>query len=478
MKPFRLITIIIALLSGAAMAQQGPFGDWQGEIGPGIIDLGIFVTLEGTPAAASGTLGIPVQGLFDFPLGDVTIDGDSLSFTMPDIPGDPVFEGLLAGDRIEGTFTQGGQPLPFFLERATETAGSAAPNARPQEPVPPFPYRSEEVRYASTGATLTGTLTLPDGDGPFAALLLITGSGPQDRDEQLAGHRPFLVIADQLTRAGYAVLRVDDRGMGGSSGSDSDASYADLLTDVLAGIRFLAAHDAIDADRIGLLGHSQGGYLAPGAALASDQVAFVIMLAGPAVSGMEVLELQNELIIGQTLRAADPDVSDAAVAAVVSEQITFLRELYRLLSGDDFEGARALLRQVIETSLEDVPADQLPPGEALEQIITAQIEGTVSRSMQSFLSFDPQPLLRQLTVPVLAIYGSLDLQVDALQSAGPLRESLAAAGNQDYSIEVLAGLNHLLQPATTGSVDEYALIPTTIDPGALQLITDWLQQRF
>lgn len=220
--------------------------------------------------------------------------GSRLSFGLRGVPDAPVFDGTVSGTgeaaRITGDFTQSGQTFPFTLERGAVQAVS-----RPQEPQPPFPYRSEAVSFQNGEVTLAGTLTLPAGEGPFAAVLFITGSGPQDRDETIARHRPFLLLTDTLTRAGYATLRVDDRGVGGSSGDLSRATYDDLTGDVLAGVASLRAHPAIDRERIGLFGHSEGGYLAPLAAARSDDVAFVIMMAGPAVPGEAVLRLQNHL---------------------------------------------------------------------------------------------------------------------------------------------------------------------------------------
>lgn len=468
-----LVTISLLFFATLALAQADPAGRWQGVIGPDSLDLKIRVTLQRDAGALAGTLDIPVQGLLEHPLADVTLSGSTLSFKLPGIPGDPQFAGEVTPERIEGEFTQSGQSFPFFLERSDDAAETAA-DLRPQEPRPPFPYRSEEVRYASLGATLAGTLTLPAGDGPFAALLLITGSGAQDRDETLLGHKPFLLLADQLTRAGYAVLRVDDRGVGGSSGSDADSSYADLLIDVLAGVRFLAKRSDIDASRIGLLGHSQGGYLAPAAAVATDDVAFVIMLAGPSVNGTDVLLLQNELLISTQLRAADPNVSDAVVAQMVGEQLVFLQEMHDRFAADDLPGARATMRALVTEQLADVPAEHQPSEEEIEFLV----DGSVNRSFQAFLLFDPQPLLRELTVPLLAIYGGRDLQVPPQQSVGPLEEALSAAGNPDYTIEVFPELNHLLQPAETGLPDEYGQITTTMDPAVLELLEEWLQARF
>jgi len=471
----RLIPLLIAVLLATAAAQPDPLGAWRGALGPGVIDLEIRVTIAADEAGTgfAGTIDIPAQGLFDFALGDVVLEGSDIAFVMPGVPGDPAFAGTLEGDRIEGTFTQGGQPLPFVLERDAEPVA-----LRPQEPQPPFPYLEEEVTFASGDVTLAGTLTLPPGDARVPAVLLITGSGPQDRNEEIVGHKPFLVIADHLTRAGYAVLRVDDRGVGGSTGSDGEATYQDLAGDVGAAIDLLKAHPRIDADAIGLFGHSQGGFLAPFVATERDDVAFVVLMAGPAVDGFSVLLVQNELLIDRALRALEPPMSDEEIEASIANQVAFVTELRDLLAAEDLEGARALVRTRIETEIAAAPEEQRPPADQLEALVAAQSDGVTAPVFRSFLLFDPQPYLRRLTVPTLAFFGSLDLQVDAAQSEGPMREALAAAGNDDATVITFEGLNHLMQPATTGLVDEYAAIPTTIDSIVLQTVGDWLQARF
>ncbi|MFU8889328.1 MAG: alpha/beta hydrolase family protein [Trueperaceae bacterium] len=470
----RLIPLLLALLAGLALGQADPAGAWRGALGPGLIDLEIRVAITADGGALAGTIDIPAQGLFGYPLAEFALDGSDIAFAMPGVPGDPAFAGVVEGDRIEGTFTQSGQALPFLLERDAEPAA-----LRPQEPQPPFPYLEEELTYASGDVTLAGTLTLPPGDARVPALLLITGSGAQDRNEEILGHKPFLVIADHLTRAGYAVLRVDDRGVGGSTGDDAAASYDELLGDVLAGVALLRDHPRVDPERVGLLGHSQGGFLAPAAALAADGgVAFVILMAGPAVDGFATLLAQNERIIEAAMRAADPAVSDEDVAAVVASQIAFLEALNPLLQAEDIDGARALVRERVETELAALPAEQRPDDATIEAMIAANQEGVIAPAFRAFLAFDPQPYLRQLTIPTLAFFGGLDLQVPAEQSEGPMREALAAAGNPDATVITFPGLNHLMQPATTGNVDEYGSIDVTIDPVVLETITTWLQARF
>ena len=210
----------------------------------------------------------------------------------------------------------------------------------------------------------------------------------------------------------------------------------------------------------------------------SDRVAFVILVAGPGVDGFQTLVLQNERIIGQAVRAQDPDASDEVVAQAIASQVAFLEALRPLLEAESYDAARTLVRERIESEVAAATAEQRPDEATLAEIIAAQQAATTNPSFRAFLAFDPQPYLRTLTVPILALFGELDVQVIPEQSVGPMREALAAAGNTDATVVVLPGLNHLMQPATTGGIDEYGVIETTFDEGALALITDWLTERF
>lgn len=458
----RLSLVGIAALSTAWA--QTLAGTWQGSIELPGTPLAIGVTLVEGADVVTGTIDIPAQDIDDLPLTDVARSGNSLSFGLEGVPGAPVFDGTVAGTgsaaRIAGTFTQSGQRFPFSLER-----GVVAAAARPQEPEPPFPYRSEAVRLQNGAVTLAGTLTLPEGEGPFAAVLLVTGSGPQDRDETIAGHKPFLLLADTLTRAGYATLRLDDRGVGGSSGDLSRVTYNDLTGDVLAGVAFLSAHAAIDRERVGLFGHSEGGYLAPLAAERSDDVAFVILMAGPAVPGEEVLLVQNRLIYeGLGL----PETQ-------VEAQVAYIQHLSTLLEKEDYRAAKALSRRRVLAQYAALPeAQRLSPAEQ-EAAVAAQLT-SITPNFRAFITYDPRPALEALNVPVLAFYGGKDVQVPPRQSAPVLRRILS--DKADATIRVFPDLNHLMQPAATGGLEEYAQIETTLAPAVLELVTDWLGARF
>ncbi len=405
-----------------------------------------------------GTFDLPAQNIKAMPLADLRTEGTSVSFRLPDVPGGATFDGTVSPDgaTITGDFEQGSQTARFSLSR-----GTVAPPARPQEPRPPFPYRSEDVTYRSGDLTLAGTFTRPETGGPFTTALMITGSGPQDRDETIGGHRPFLLLADTLTRAGYAVLRMDDRGVGGSGGDLKQANYDDLTGDVLAGVAYLQGRDDIDRARIGLFGHSEGGYLGPLAAQRSrGGVAFVVMMAGPAVSGEEVLVLQNRLLFEQA--GASPEQ--------IVAQLGYVRQLSALLRAEDYEGARALSRARITEQTADLPEGRRPSPEAIE----AQLP--VTPSYRSFVAYDPAPALSALRVPVLAFYGDKDLQVPSSQSEPAARTLLA--GNPDTTIRTFPGLNHLMQPTSTGALAEYATIETTTAPEVLDLVTGWLRERY
>lgn len=463
----RTLLLHLFLIGGAALSTawaQGPAGAWQGSIELET-PLAIGVTFVDDADGLTGTIDIPAQGIADLPLTDVTLSGNNLSFGMQGVPGAPVFDGTVTGSgeaaRIAGDFTQSGQTFPFTLTR-----GAVAAAARPQEPQPPFPYRSEAVQFQNGAVTLAGTLTLPEGEGPFAAVLFITGSGPQDRDETIAGHKPFLLLADTLTRAGYATLRVDDRGVGGSSGDLGQATYDDLIGDVLAGVAFLKDHAATDRERIGLFGHSEGGYLAPLVAERSDDVAFVIMMAGPAVSGEEVLLLQNRLIYeGSGLPEAQ-----------VEAQVAFIRQLSTLLEQKNYEATRVLSRKHIAAQYASLPQSQRPSPAEQEAVTKAQMTNYLTPNFRAFVTYDPRPALEALDVPVLAFYGGKDIQVPPRQSAPVLRELLS--DNTDATVRVFPNFNHLMQPATTGGFEEYAQIETTLSPAVLELVTNWLAARF
>ncbi|MGO4612553.1 alpha/beta hydrolase family protein [Nocardia sp. 2YAB30] len=444
--------VIAALVAGCSGSEPNPpeptTGDWHGAIEtPGQpLEIGVTFTDKGT-----ASIDIPVQGVTAARLKDVTSDRNSVTFAIADFPGDPVFRGKYdsASDKISGDFTQFGKSFDLVLQR-----GKVAAPARPQEPKPPFPYKSEDVTYRSDDISIAGTLTEPQGNGPFPAILMITGSGPQDRNEEILGHKPFLLLADTFTRAGYAVLRTDDRGVGGTGGKLEDANYTDLSDDAAAGVSYLRSRPDIDPARVGLLGHSEGGYLAPLVASRPDSgVAFVVLMAGPGVPGSDVLVEQTRLLA----------VANGKPADQVDTQVRQTGELAALLKEGDLAGAKELARKQNES----LPADQRVPDE--------QAGAQITPYLAALIAYDPAPALAALRVPVLAFFGGKDLQVPAAQSEQPMRDHLAA--DPDATVHVFPGLNHLMQPAETGRPSEYSSIETTISPEVSTYVTGWLHQR-
>ena len=458
-------TLLILLTAAPHLARAEDLaGHWEGAIDIPGMALGIKVDLAREGDDWSGTIDIPMQGAAGLPLTISRITEDALEFSIQGVPGDPTFKGSQAASEIKGTFTQGPQSFPFHLSREAN-----AGMARPQEPHPPFPYTEQEVSYTSGVITLAGTLTLPPGEGPFPALLLISGSGAQNRDEEILGHKPFLVLADHLSRAGIAVLRMDDRGVGGSTGIFSQATTADFAEDALSGIAFLQRHPKIAPRRIGLLGHSEGAVVAPLAASRSEHVAFVIMAAGTGVDGAAILARQTELglIVSGVAEEARIKILKEHGAAMDlvragAESTLVIAQLERLI--------RAQLAAQSSAGESDLEKATLLARETFQDLTTPWF--------RFFLEHDPRPALRKVKVPALVLAGELDLQVEPDQNLPGIESALAEAGNRDVTIRRFPGLNHLFQKAETGAFIEYATIEETINPEVLTTIEQWIAARF
>ncbi len=411
-----------------------------------------------------GVIDVPAQGLTGLPFTSVGRDGDAITATL-EIPGSGVqVTAQIVEDeqRLTGTFNQG--PFAVEIDFRREVDYAVPTMNRPQHPEPPYPYTVRDVTVEHPdGHTLAGTLTIPPGAGPFAAAVMITGSGPQDRDETIVGHKPFLVIADYLARNGIAVLRCDDRGTGKSSGSFEGATTADFATDALAAMQYLATVEGIDARRVGLIGHSEGGVVAPMVAGLTDDVDFMVLLAGTGVPGDELLLVQAELIA----KAAGAD--EMVMAATRAQQ----RRLFeRIRQGRDEQQLQQELRPIIEAQLEMAGLE----GEMLHDAVEAQIAQVASPWMRYFIAYDPRPALTRVKCPVLALNGTVDLQVYHDQNLPEILKAINAGGG-DVTIRRYEGLNHLFQPSETGALSEYATIETTFDEAVLRDIVAWIQRK-
>jgi len=376
-------------------------------------------------------------------------------FEIPAVAG--VFQGTLnpAKNKLIGMWSQTGAEEKIEFVRSDQPLELR----RPQTPVKPYPYREEEVSFSNTeaGVTLAATLTLPKGVGPFPAALLIAGSGPNDRDEALASHRPFLVLADHLTRKGIAVLRYDKRGIGKSNGSTDKATTVDLAADAQAGVAYLKTRKEIDPARIALIGHSEGAMIAPLIASRTKDVAWIVLLAAPATFGEETLLNQSELI------GKAADLTDEQLEA----SLNFDQAAYDLVRTEKEPAAlgEKLNALVKETGL----GAAMPP-----TLLETQMRMMESPWFRFFLDYDPLPNLKTLQIPVLALYGQKDLQVPAKANLPVLRQALQDAGNKDVDVRELPDLNHLFQHAYSGTPVEYAAIEETFSPDAMQIISDWL----
>ena len=464
-------SVALSVLTTPLGAQTfDPSGHWEGSIEAPGQPLVVMVDLEQIDAAWSGTIDIPAQGADDLPLSDVSVDVDSgaVRFTIGAGIGEPTFEGTLSGGEITGEFTQGPARLPFRLGR--EAVEVAAP-PRPQEPKPPFPYDEEEVEYRNGDVTIAGTLTLPPVEGRVPAALLISGSGALNRDLELAGHKPFQVLADYLTRLGVAVLRVDDRGVGGSTGSTWQSTSRNKAADVLAGVRFLRAHDRIDPERVGLIGISEGGLVAPLALnrVPPGTVAFAVLLAGPGVPGGDLLRQQFRRIAA----------ANGAPTEMIEELAALQDRALRIIGGEMPPAeAEAALREVVREQLAASPETAQLSGEALESTVSATVESNLSPWFRFFIRYDPRPALGGLAVPTLALFGGKDTQVDADQNQSAMEAAFAGSSNTDITVRRFPEMNHLFQTAGTGSPAEYAQIEETMAPEVLDLIGSWIVERF
>lgn len=459
--PFLLLIVSVT----TAFSQHTPkpehiMGNWSGAIDVGNQQLTtIFHIAAGPDDTLTATMDVPAQGAKGIPVQSVKLTQDSLYLEVRAISGS--YSGKITGpESISGQWKQGGQSFLLQLQKGIlET--------RPQEPKRPYPYQETEVTIKNENAdiTLAGTLTMPQGKGTYPAIILFTGSGPQDRDESIMGHKPFLVLADYLTRRGFAVLRLDDRGVGKSGGNFATATTKDFTSDALAAYTYMKSHQSINAKKIGLIGHSEGALVAAEIAAEHPEVAFVVLMAGNAVPGTELLIAQNKALlenagITQQQQQKYLNLRKAQFKAATTEkEITNAAEQIRQLE------------QEAKAQMTEQEQQQLGLTDEAEQTIVAQLN---SPWMQYYLTYNPATTLQKLKMPVLVLNGTKDLQVPYQQNLSAAERALKAGGNKHYKIKELPHLNHLFQTAKTGSPAEYGQLEETIAPVALETIGIWV----
>ncbi len=458
-QPQKIVAILFAILfTGTFAYAQDITGQWNGVLSVQGINLRIVFHIEKNSEGYSSTMDSPDQNATGIPVKTTSFDGSKLSLAVPNIG--LTYEGEFKTDSVAGILKQNGVSFPMTLKR---TPIEVKPLIRPQEPKPPYPYRSEDITFENknAGVTLAGTLTLPEKGNKFTVVVLISGSGAQDRNEEIMGHKPFLVIADYLTRRGIAVLRYDDRGTAKSTGDFRTATTADLATDA-----WLKTRKEINPRKIGLIGHSEGGIIAPMIAARSKDVGFIVMLAGTGIRGNSLLLLQEDLVYRASGMPEDKVVETCKINSQIFDMIVRAKEP---VSQQEITG-------FMTTNLQNDIATIVPEGMSTDNYINQFAASMSSPWMQYFLRYDPAPALERVKCPVLAVNGSKDLQVPAKINLPAIRNALQKGGNKKVTTKEYPGLNHLFQECTTGSPAEYASIEQTFSPLVLKDLADWISK--
>lgn len=439
-------------------------GSWSGKLAVQGIKLTLNLNISCNGDSAVSTLDSPDQGVRGIPVQSTVLTDTGIFLSAPMLRAE--FKAKLIGDTLlEGIWSQGGMSFPLNL---TRLKGTFSVN-RPQEPKPPYPYHSENVVFGSKseGIRLAGTLTLPDGEGPFKAVVLVSGSGPQNRDEELMMHKPFLVLSDFLTRHGIAVLRYDDRGVGESGGDFSGSTTFDFADDAEGAVGYLLSRPEIDHEQIGIVGHSEGGMIAPVVAARNKKVSFVVLLAAP---GQKITELLNDQIRLTGLASGAP-------IDQLEESIVLNHELFKaLMLYPDDSLAAVRLTAIAKEHISKWTAFTESEKEKQLEAFPSTLKQVLNPWFRTFIKWDPSVYLMKTTCPVLAVNGTTDLQVPAGKNLPIIREALKKGGNIDVTVIMPEGLNHLFQHSATGNPAEYGSIEETFSVEVMNQIAGWINR--
>mgnify|MGYP000962551712 CR=1 FL=1 len=455
--------VLLLLFLSATVFAQDINGKWNGLLKFTGGQLRLSINITKTATGYSATMDSPDQGAAGIPVTTITFANNDLMFAIP--AGGIEYKGKYDGKGFTGTFSQNGFAIPLTLGRDEVELVKVK---RPQDPAQPYPYREEEVAFQSGNIKLAGTLTLPAKEGVYPAVVLITGSGPQNRDEELMDHRPFLVLADYLTRNGIAVLRYDDRGVAKSEGNFETATTKDFADDAAAAFKYLNSRKDINKKKIGLIGHSEGGIIAPMVAVENPEVAFIVLMAGTAIPGDDLMMLQS-YSIGKA--GGMPEEELKKLSAIN-------RQAYNIIKQErNPRDVESKLTQLYAAELKPVLTLQNLPAEKVQEYIDMQVSTLTSPWYINFIKYDPAPTLAKVKCPILAINGDKDLQVSAKANLPAITRATEKGGNKRVTVKSLPGLNHLFQEAATGQPSEYAKIEQTISPIALAEIQGWVQKQ-
>ena len=461
----KIILICLFMVSAFLVFGQDITGEWNGAFKIQGNQLRIVFHITKSENGYKATMDSPDQGAKDIPMTKATFENSVLTVELEAIKFE--YTGKLDSTGIvTGHFKQAGMEFPLNLSRKTIEKVEVK---RPQEPVKPYPYYSEEVTFQNTkdNITLAGTLTLPAKTGKYPVVVLITGSGPQNRDEELMGHKPFLVLSDYLTRNGIGVLRYDDRGTFNSKGDFSKATTFDFARDVESAVIYLKTRKDIDKKHIGLIGHSEGGIIAPIVAVQDKDISFIVLMAGTGISGGDLLLLQQEAI-GRASGLSEDKLKEtgginSGVFKIVEQTTDSITRTQKLT-------------EYLKQKMKEYPDREESKGSKPEVIIQHQIAQITSPWMLTFIRYNPAPMLEKVKCPVLAINGDKDLQVPSKVNIPAIENALRKGGNKKSTCMVMPGLNHLFQECMTGLPKEYAEIEQTIAPVALETMTDWIKK--
>lgn len=462
-----LFVICFVFISNTGYSQSEIDTVWNGAIDIMGTKIGIGVRFSTAANKTTATIDIPEQSAIGIELEKVSFSNPKVHFELPTSTSKAVFDGLYYGDSIGGDFTQGGIKGRFQLVRGEITGLTQI------EDTTELTYNTEEVTFYNDGNSFAGTLTYPKGEGKYPAVVLITGSGAQNRDEEIFGFKIFRLIAEHLTRNEIAVLRYDDRGVGGSKGkSVNESTTEDFAGDVIAAVNYLKTRDEINAGKIGLLGHSEGGIVAPLASTKTSDIAFMVLVAGTGVRGIDVIKEQSKLIM-QAENATEDEIS----GYIVMQNL-----IYETLNKDgNIKELEEQLEKNVSDSFEKMSAEEKKTIKDKDAYIKETVSSTIkifsSKWMRYFLAYDPSYALEKVTCPVLMIFGGKDLQVPVSQNQKPMEDALKKAGNTDYTVKVFPNANHLFQNAVTGSPNEYPTLPKEFLPGFLDEISGWIVER-
>jgi len=474
----KIISFFAALIffTTNSFAQDVVTGKWDGSLSVMGTTLKIIVNFKTEGDSVKGTIDIPEQSAKNLPLINIVYNTPKIKFELNTGQGNAMFDGEQKGDAISGVYSQSGMTGEFTIRRGVKTEVGKIEIETKVKP----PYKIESVSFVNGENSFAGTLTIPEYPGKHPAVVMITGSGPQNRDEEIVGFKIFGIIADHLTRNGIAVLRYDDRGVGESKGkSVSESTTEEFSGDVIEAVKYLRTRTDINTSQIGLMGHSEGGIIAPMCAVKDKNIAFIILMAGTGVSGKEII-LEQSKLIQKANGASDEEIMKSN--EILSE-ILLVAE--KTTPGQGSEENWNIVKEKIKKEIIaeiDKQSDEEKKGIAdketyAENMANGQLAQMKSAWMKYFLSYNPAPTLEKVTCPVLMLFGSLDLQVPPSLNEKPMTDALKKAGNKDVTVKLFPKANHLFQEATKGSPSEYATLKKEFIPGFLDFVSAWILKR-